>query len=184
MKRNLVALAGMAVMVAVLQVSGCVSLIPPQTIPFNLPVASRSFDVEAGVPAKNTLTITDFDTSGFAIVAGSMTIDPAAITVTPDSSATGKGRVNLQARTLTVVVILGAPETEESVCDDGEQYGPFAIELDEDFVATSITPPTIAFTDNAVSLLNGGSFVLCIEVEADFDGHVQIDRLVFTVSVG
>ena len=184
MKRKLVALSGVAVMVAVLQVSGCVSLIPPQTIPFNLPVASRGFDVEAGVAKQNVLTVTDFDTGGFNIVAGSMTIDPAAITVTPDSNAPGKGSVNLQARTLTVTVKMGAPETEDTVCDDGEQFGPFTVELDEDFVVTSITPSSVTFTDSAVSLLNGGTFVLCVEVEADFDGQVEIDQFVFTVSLG
>lgn len=183
MKRKLVSLSGVAVMVAVLQVSGCVSLIPPQTFPFNLG-SSGGFDVEAGVAKQNVLTVTDFDTGGFNIVAGSMTIDPAAITVTPDSNATGKGRVNLQARTLTVVVKLGAPGTEETVCDDGEQYGPFTVELDEDFVVTSITPSSVTFTDSAVSLLNGGTFVLCVEVEADFDGQVEIDQFVFTVSLG
>ena len=183
MKRKLVALSGLAVMVAVWQVSGCASLIPPQTFPFNLGT-SGIFQAEPGVAKQNVLTVTDFDTAGFAIVSGSMSIDPSTITITPDADQTAKGTVSLQARTFTIEVQLGAPGTEETVCADGEQFGPFEVTLDEDFNVVSITPPSVTFSENAVGLLNGGSFVLCITVEADFNGTIDIDQLVFTVRVG
>lgn len=183
MKRKLVTLSGLAVMVGVWQVSGCASLIPPQTFPFNLGT-SGIFQSEASVAKQNVLTVTDFDTAGFAIVSGSMSIDPSTITITPDADPTGKGTVSLQARTFTIDIQLDAPGTEETVCDDGEQLGPFAVELDEDFNVVSITPSSVNFSQSAVDLLNGGSFVLCITIEADFSGTIDVDQFVFTVRVG
>lgn len=183
MKRNLLSTTGLAVMIGVLQIGGCAALIPPQTFPFNLG-SSGTFQVEAGVAKSNVLTVTDFDTGGFNIVSGSMTIHPSTITITPDADATGKGTVSLQARTFTIDVQLGAPGTEETVCDDGEQFGPFSVELDEDFNVVSITPSSVNFSQSAVDLLNGGSFVLCITVDADFNGTIDVDQFVFTVSVG
>ena len=57
MKRKLVTISGLAVMVAVLQVSGCVALIPPQTFPFTLG-SSGTFEVEACVgSASRTLSL-------------------------------------------------------------------------------------------------------------------------------
>ena len=183
MKRNLVAISGLAVMVAVLQVSGCVALIPPQVFPFNLGL-SGTFEVEACVAEANTLIVTDFDTAGFTIVSGTIAIESSTISIIPDAEQTGDCPGSSEARTFTIEVQLGAPGTEETVCDDGEQFGPYVVELDEDFNVVSITPSSVTFSQNAVDLLNGGSFVLCITVDTAFSGTIVVDELLFTVTLG
>ena len=183
MKRKLVALSGLAVMVAVLQVNGCVALIPPQTVPFALG-SSDTFQVEACVARENRLTVTDFDLAGFTIVRGSMTIDSSTITITPDADQTGECPGSSEARTFTIEVRLGAKGTEGTVCDDGERFGPYVVELDEDFKVVSITPSSVTLSQNAVDLLNGGDFVLCITVDTDFSGTIVVDEFLFTVTLG
>lgn len=183
MKRTLVSISGLAVMVAVLQVSGCVALIPPQTFPFNLGL-SGTFEVEACSAEANTLIVTDFSTGGFTIASGTMTIDPGTITVTPDAEQTGECPGSSEARTFTIEVRLGAPGTEATVCDDGEQFGPYVVELDDDFNVVSITPSSVTLSQNAVDLLNGGSFVLCITVDTDFSGTIVVEQFLFTVTLG
>lgn len=182
MRKNLVALTVVAFVIGGWQVSGCASLIPPQTFPFSLG-SSGNFDVQAGVAKQNVLTVTNFDTLGFTVGSGSLKINTDAITVTP-SGTPGKGLVNQQTNTLTIEVRVDATGSEDTVCDTGELYGPFTVELDDNYNVVSVTPSTVTLSANAVSLLNSGAFVMCIDLLANFDGQVTISQFEFTVQIG
>jgi|GEM_PF-1990918 len=180
MRKNLTGLAVLLGIAGGLQVSGCVVLPPiTQQLPLG---SSGTFEVEAGVPKVNTFSYGGFDAQGATFRTGSFKINPSAITVTPGGTS-GKGAVNLQANTLTVEVRIAGAGEESTVCESGELYGPFSVELDENYNVVSIDPSSVTLKPSTVSLLNEGAVVLCITVEASFDGVVSISQFELTVSV-
>jgi hypothetical protein len=113
---------------------------------------------------------------------GSVTIDLDDVTVTPADGGGGKGTVNLQGGTLTVTAWIASVEELDTVCESGEEYGPFNVELEENNQPVSIDPPSFPLGENTLDLINGGTFSLCIEVVSPIDGTVTIDAL--SVSLG
>jgi hypothetical protein len=131
-----------------------------------------TFDVEAGVPQRRTGTVT-FSTAGGALQGGTLEITPSAITVEPGGA---KNAVLLQGGVLTVTVWIAPLDAEETVCDTGEQYGPYAVTLDESNVPVAIDPSTVELTDTTLDLLTLGQFSICIEVVSPIDATVTIQR--------
>jgi hypothetical protein len=99
--------------------------------------------------------------------------------VTPSGSGAGKGSVNLQeSGILEITVWIASGDEVETVCDTGEEYGPFSVKL-EDNVPVSVDPSEVTLSQNTLDLLNSGSFSLCIEVISPVDGIVTISSLTF-----
>ncbi len=179
-KRIFLMTAGVAALTA-WQLGGCnlASLIPIPPVTFELGAGLATFEVQAGQAVQNTGSGA-FDLSGFSIGSGSIELDPTVITVTPSGTPTGKGSANLQAGgTLDITVWIASADEVATVCDTGEQYGPFSVALDANNVPISISPSTFNLTDSTLDLLNSGSFSLCIEVISPVDGTVTINSLTF-----
>ncbi len=170
-----------AVTVATWQLSGC-SLAP--LIPIDVPLSASlaEFSVQGGAAAKSSGTAS-FETGGISVGRGTIELDPSVITVTPANGAGSKGRLNYQeTSTLTITVWIAPIDDADTVCDTGEQYGPFDVTLDENYVPVSISPSSVTLSQTTLDLLNAGQFSLCIEVASPIDGTVTIASL--TLNLG
>ncbi len=152
------------------------------TVPLELDPALGTFDVEAGVATQNKAT-SSLPESAVNIGSGSIAIDLGDITFTPADGGGGKGGVNLQAGdTIEVTVRIASLDDEETVCEDGEEYGPFIIELDENLDPESISPSRITFSANTIEIFNEREFALCIDVLSSQTGTLEIGQ--FTLRLG
>ena len=153
---------------------------PQFTAEFDLTGGLGTFEVQAGVPAENRGT-SNFTIEGGTISSGSVELDPSVITVTP-AAGTNKANVAMQAnQTLIVTVQIAQADQIDTVCDVGEQYGPFTVVLDENYVPVSIDPSTVTLSQNTIDLINLGQFSICLRVESPVDGTVTIQNLVFNL---
>jgi len=182
MRENLTKLTILLVLVGALQMSGCASVFPLQTIPFNLE-SSGILDVAPGENATKKFIIPDFYAGGFNFAACSFAIGANAVSVVLDG-APGKGLVNQQTNTLTIDVWIDGPGNEATVGDTGERYGPFNVVLDDALNVVSISSPPISLSADTARFLNGGSFVMSISANANFSGQVRISQLDLIVQVG
>lgn len=140
------------------------------------------FNVEPGTPSSRNLPV-NLDLSSDLRV-GSAALRLGADNITYQPSGAGKGAVIAQGATITVDVtvrIAGSDELE-SVCDNGEEYGPFEVVFDAEFNVVSIDPSTVTLSDDTVALINSGGFSLCIDVESTDGGTVTING--YTIVVG
>lgn len=174
-------LSGLCV-VSLLTIEGCTPSALRRQVNLGLNNSQATFNVEAGVAARNTGSYS-FDNGGITIGSGSIALDPAAITFTP-ADAGGKIRVAQQASnsTMTVTVWIDGPDALATVCETGEDYGPFTVTL-VDNVPVSISPNTVELSRPTINLLNSGSFTLCIEVLSELTGTVTINRLVLDLGL-
>jgi len=166
------------------QIGGCAGSLSP-TVPINLDLGAEmgSFEAQAGVPVRHT-EARIFTTQGYKVGRGSIELDPSDITVTPAASAGGKGAVNLQETSvLTVTVWVASQDELATVCESGEQYGPFEVTLDADFVPTAIAPSRVTLSANTIVLLNSEAFSLCIEVVSPINATVTIATLTFNLGL-
>ena len=186
MPRKIWAIVFGAVVLAAWQLPGCAglgSLIPLQTVAFDLGSGLGEFEVQAGQPARKTGTGA-FELPDITLGRGTVELDPDVITVTPADSGGAKGTVNLQQTSiLEVTVWIASTDEVETVCETGEQYGPYEVTLDENYVPISIDPPTVTLTQNTLDLLNAGEFSLCIQVVSPVDGTVTIESLTFNLGL-
>jgi hypothetical protein len=145
----------------------------PATGTFTLDEDSQEFVVQAGVPAQVRLA-GDFDLMGLQAEAGTLEIDLSAITVTA-TAEDGKGTTNFApGDVVTVTIDIAGPEDLETVCTEGEEYGPFDITLGENNIPVSVDPSTVELSQNAVDLFNAGQFTICVTVEAPFDATIMV----------
>ena len=160
---------------------GCPAAAIQIPVAFELGDSLGGFEVQAGVPTQNRGTGALGD-NPFTIGSGTLTLDPNVIAVTP--AGPGKGGVNLQdGGTLIVTARIAAVAQLAVVCEEGELYGPFEVQLDANYVPVSVDPSTVTLTQDTIDLINIGEFSLCIEVESPIDGTVTIDRLNFRVGL-
>jgi len=149
------------------------------TIPVDLGEDLGTFEVQAGETVQHRAT-TGVPQSSIDIGSGTISINTDDITVTP---APGKFGVNLQGGNLIITAWIDTLAAIDTVCETGEEYGPFTVELDEDWNVVSIDPSSVTLTQTTIDLLNGGEFSLCIEVTSPVDGTVSIDTLTFRVGL-
>ncbi len=164
-----------------LQFGGCLQQLRVP-VEFALGGGLGIFAVEAGVPTQNRGT----GSIGDAPVdpgSGSINIKPENVSVTPANNGSGKGTVNYQGGTLTITAWIAALDELETVCETGEEYGPFSVELNEANQPVSVEPSDITLSQNTIDLINGGQFSLCIEVISPIDGTVTIDALSFDLGL-
>jgi hypothetical protein len=181
-RQSSVCLSGL-VGVSLLAVEGCSPSALRREVDLNLNNNLASFNVESGVAARNTGSYS-FDNGGITIGSGSIALDPAALTFTPAETSGGKVRVAQQAAesTMTVMVWIDGPDAIETVCETGEDYGPFTVTL-VDNVPVGISPNTVELSRSTINLLNSGSFTLCIEVVSQLTGTVTINKLVLNLGL-
>ena len=146
---------------------------------FNLDDESGTFEVTADEPEQNRGSGT-FNVEGFTVTSGTLELKPEAISFTP--AGPGKGTLNLQETTTLVITAWIGPLADlETVCDTGEEYGPYDVTLDEDMVPVSVDPAFITLTETTLDLINEGEFAFCLQVVSPADGTVQIGSLTFNL---
>ncbi len=147
-------------------------------VEFALPASLGAFTVQAGVPIQNDNILTVGDSS-LSPSNGTLRIDPSNIII---AGAQGGGKVAIQQQggTLTISAKIAASEDLATVCETGEEYGPFSVELDSSNQPVSVDPSSVVLSDNAIDLINVGEFALCIEIVSPIDGTVTITALNFS----
>ncbi len=161
---------------------GCAAVIPTIPVPVPPPAGATQFDVQADTPAQKSGAI-NFADIGIDIGRGSFEVDLDAITITRSNTGGSKGTVAQQGTTTLVLSgAIGSGSQVDTVCADGDMYGPFMVTLDENDVPISVSPSTIDLTQNTIDNLNSGMVSVCLEVELPFDGSVQIST--FTLNLG
>ena len=174
-----------AMAIAAWQLGGCAgglaNLVPKIPIPIDLGGGLGTFEAHAGTPVRN-MGSASFDTQQYTIGSGSIVLDPSDITVTPTAGPGAKGAVNLQqTSTLEVTVWIAPADQQATVCDTGEQYGPFDVTLDANYVPTAISPASVTLTATTIGLLNAGGFSLCLELISPIDATVTIASMTFNL---
>lgn len=125
-----------------------------------------------------------FDPSEFNLGHGRIALRPEDITFTPDPQDEGKGRVNFQAgSSLQITAFVAAPEDLATVCVDGEQYGPFEVELDEDLVPVAVTPSSFTLSSDTLALIEAGQISICLRVVVPVNGTVVVENLTLTLGL-
>jgi hypothetical protein len=177
-------MAASLVIAGVLPIAGCGGAGTPgaQSVDFPLGAGLGQFTVEAELPIARRGT-GEFNTGGFTVGTGEIVIGIDGITVTPDENTGDKAAVRQQGElTLGITVWLAGVDLLETVCDVGEQYGPYTVTLDADYTPTAIDPPTITLTQATIDLLNTGEFSVCIGVLSPVNGTVTIESFTFNLS--
>ena len=157
---------------------------PIQLPPVEVPLSGSlgEFALEAGVPKQVSGPAT-VPSAGVTIANATLRIDPSPITVGPSESAKARQAQVGEANTAVITVWVASANQASTVCDEGERYGPFTIEFDDDYVIQSITPSQVTLSQNTVDLLNSGQVSLCIEAVMSIDGTISIGSLVIQVGV-
>lgn len=166
---------------------GCPAMnggLAPLTVRFTLSANLGEFTITPGEPSTARGT-GQFNITGGVAASANISIDLDDITITPVEDETEKGTVNygLDAQTVTITLWIDDFDNEENVCDEGEQVGPFTITLDQDLAPVSIEPNMFSLSEEVISLLNEGSFSICIEVESTVAINVDVDALDINVMV-
>lgn len=159
-------------------VGGCSFVQIP--VPVMLPSTVGNLEVTAGQTVQRSSSIT-VDVGDVSAGSGTLALSPDAISVTLANTTGQKGGANLQAaNTLMVTGWIAGPDTLDTVCGGGDEYGPFTVDLDENGGVTGVSPSSVSLTRNTVNLLNSGEFTICLSVESTVDATVSISRLNFT----
>lgn len=168
------------VVLGMVMITGCPVPLPSPPIEVPLGSSLGEFELEADVP-KQLAGTTTVDTLGTTVVNGTLQIDPSAITISPTQSAKARQAQVGGTNTAEVTVRIASAAEVSTVCSDGELYGPFTIEFNDDYVIQSITPSQVTLSQNTVDLLNSGQISLCIEAVMTIDGTISIASLVIQV---
>ncbi len=62
----------------------------------------------------------------------------------------------------------------ETVCDTGEFYGPLVITLDQSNQPATVEPATVSASQPTLSVINTGSFAVCIEIVSPVSASIDI----------
>jgi len=185
---------GMSLMVGAavaVSTSGCTSLIPPQSVEFELNQgAGLQFPVTPGEAVQRMATLS-FDPAGLNITGGTFEIKPEAISVEEDEAQPGKVATRLQAGTVTVTGRVAVPGQEDDVCNSTDTYGPYDVTFNNDFTVSEVNPDSISLSNNTIAVLNAEpdpqtglvSVDICLEVSAPFTGMVTIRALTFNINI-
>ncbi len=185
MTKRTMMLTASTIMLGLWQSGGCASLIPLQPVSFDLNGgAGLVLQTQPGTTAKQSLRL-QFDPSGINIGRGNMQINANAVEFAPADAGNGKGLAAFQTGNLVLDVTarVAASSALETVCDDGESYGPYRVTLNEEFFVVSVSPAAINLTQTTINLINGGDFALCLEVSSPVAGTVTIYSLVLNLGL-
>ncbi len=164
-------------------VVGCPA--PIQLPPVDVPLpgsVSGGLALEANV-AKTASGTVNVPSLGVTVANATLRLDPNAVTISPADSAKARQAQTGELNTAEVTVWVASPDQSETVCTEGEEYGPFTIEFDDEFVIQSIAPSQVTLSQNTVDLLNSGQISLCIEAVMSIDGTISIASLEIQVGI-
>ena len=170
-------------------------------IPVSIPLGTAGeLDVQAGQPSTRTGTFSTGDIP-IDIGSGSLRIDPDAITYDPSDAKVAQSAptcadacaaANIDSASCDAVCGLGQIEATlwigladelDTVCETGDQYGPYTATLDDSGVVTDIDPGSLTFGEKTLEAFNAGGGTFCITVIAPYDGTVILDTIAGTVGL-
>ena len=85
----------------------------------------------------------------------------------------GSSSARISGSTMTITV--SRFEDSDSVCATGELYGPFIIELNDDFSAGGVSPPTATASQQTLDIINTGGYSICIQVTPVITATASLD---------
>jgi hypothetical protein len=76
-------------------------------------------------------------------------------------------RSKIATKQVTASMLVRIGEDEGTVCDYGEEYGPFSISVDDSSnSADAITPDSVTATQSTMNVVNKGSFYVCMIIDS------------------
>lgn len=174
--------------------SGCSTTTPGSTdtgaqglsgeIKLNLGESTGDFEIEAGT-SRRLRGSGQIDAQGQTITSATIRIDTSSITFAPaaDSDQTDQKAASQQLvdNTIEITISLAAPDEQDTVCDEGQMYGPFVFTLGEDLQPLSVTPSSVDLTDETIDLLSTGSISLCVDILSTVSGTITINNFIFNL---
>ena len=82
----------------------------------------------------------------------------------------------------TLTLRIAGLEAAETVCAEGELFGPFTILLDDQHQPSSASPSSAEATSTAVDIINIGAYSVCVQVYSPIDALADLNRVDFNVS--
>lgn len=175
-------------------VSGCSTTPPDSTgmgdqtptaeVAVNFGAGAEDIQIEAGT-SKRLRGTAEIPTASLAATAGTLRLDTSSITFTPaDQSDQTGGKITPQqqtANTIEITISLAGSNQQDTVCEEGQMFGPFLITLDEDLQPVSVTPSSVVLTDDTIALLNTGSVTLCVDILSTISGTIRINNFIFNL---
>jgi hypothetical protein len=145
----------------------------------------KNIDLNAGVAKQIVVTKDAFDIDKFGGPITDLTINlfdhlkaltlsnPAVPKETGSSDSAGRAAAKITGSKMTIRV--ARFEDSDTVCSTGELYGPFDIALEDDFTASSVSPPTATATAHTLDIINTGGYSVCIEVTPVINATASLD---------
>jgi len=150
-------------------------------VPVDFEGDGLSFDVVAGQPTSKSGPVSGFD-SPVEIGGGAIGFNASDFTIVADDFDDQKQAALLQAGgALEITVHLGPADSQATVCETGDTYGPFEVTLDENNVPQSVSPSTVILEQSSIDLLNAGVFSYCLEIVSPVSGEVIVGAMQFNV---
>ncbi len=133
-----------------------------------LPDVPRSVVVQ--VPLRELAAL---QADGRRPIDGSISLSKSAVRLV---KSTTDARRNLQSiGDRAEVSFAFAPAAEANVCESGLPAGAFTLILNEAGDDFSIEPPSVALGADAIDVLIDPSLQTCLQVSANYSGHIEID---------
>jgi len=79
--------------------------------------------------------------------------------------------------TANMYVYVASAQEQATVCDDGERFGPYQVKMNNASELESVEPGTATATQSALSIMNYGSFALCLRVESPVKASFDIEEI-------
>lgn len=98
--------------------------------------------------------------------------------IVPDG---GDGRA-VADNTAEMSMRIGPAEMENTVCSDGELYGPFTVSVDSQMQPADVSPGAATANQATVDVINTGFAAICVTVESAIDATVDLDQISVEVS--
>ena len=77
---------------------------------------------------------------------------------------------------------VGRLEDYGTVCDSGEEYGPFAVTVNASSQLSSVSPPTVTATETTMDIINIGAYSFCIKVVSPISATVDLNSAGFNIA--
>jgi len=145
----------------------------------------KNVDLSAGITTEIVVIKDKFDVDQFGGPITELEINLfnhlEAITLTnpvvPKASGSNDpgGLTSARISGSTMTMRVARFEDSGTVCSTGELYGPYDIELDDDFSASSVSPPASSATQQTLDIINTGGYSICIQVTPVIDATANLD---------
>lgn len=144
--------------------------------------ALAAFNVTADEPMEKTILLNLPEVQG-TVTGGTLSFVAGAITFEP--TGPGKGRVAAQVGPFAFEVTgFVFPRDPLGGCGDGDEYGPYTVEIDDTGQAVSVDPSELELLPDTVRLINEGNVAICLRIVSPVTGTIRIGGFEFGLTAG